>query len=117
MKSIVLGFLMLSLCSLNVLAGQVNNATISTVAMDESGLVRITIEGGTEINPKAGCSSSANNDEYIYDMNSVAGKGWHAIVLSAQLTQKEIHIIGKNSCLALWGTNPYEAVKTLYMMK
>lgn len=77
------------LLSQSAIAGQVNNAAINTVTALDTGLVRVTISGGTEVTSKAGCSASTNNNEFIYDINSAAGQGWHSMVLTAQTTQKK----------------------------
>jgi hypothetical protein len=99
------------------MAGQINNATITRITNDENGIVRITLNGGSEITPKAGCSSSSDGRELTYDLNAVAGKGWHSIALTALATSKPVHVIGKNTCGTLWGSNAYENVGTLYIMQ
>ena len=49
-------------------SGQVNNTVIDTVTVNDDGLVRATMSGGTEVYPKAACSASIANNEYIYDL-------------------------------------------------
>lgn len=97
-------------------AGQVNDAKINRITVDDLGNVRLTLVGGTDVNPKAGCTSSADGREYTFDISSVSGSAWHSIALTALAAQKNIHIIGKNSCLALWGSTPFEAVQAFYIM-
>ena len=97
-------------------AGQFNNAKIDTVATDSSGITRVTLIGGTEVSPKAACSSSADGRQFTYDLNSPSGSGWHSIVLSALAAQKEVHFVGKNTCLNIWSTMPFEETKTIYIL-
>lgn len=115
-KLIFLLYCVLSL-SFPAISGQINNVIIDTIVVDQYGMARITASGGSEVKSKASCSNSTNNNEYVYDVNSIAGKAWHSMVLSAQATQKKVHLVGKNSCLMLWGTNPYEAINAIYLLR
>lgn len=95
-------------------AGQFNDVMITSIAVDSYGIARVTISGGTEVNPPPQCTSDSS--KLTYDLNGLSGSGWHSMVLAAQAAQRKIHIIGKNSCLALWNSTPYEEVDTLYIL-
>jgi len=99
-----------------VIAGQINDAVIDNVAADSNGIVRVTLLEGREISIKPSCSASSDGKQFTYDLNSPAGPGWHSMVLSAQASKKKVHFIGKNSCLAIWGTTAYEEVSSIYVL-
>ncbi len=94
-------------------AGRLDNATVSSVVVDSNGIARVTLDGGTEVDPPPGCT--VNSSKFTYDLNGLSGSAWHSMILTAQATQKNVHIIGKNTCLALNGAL-YEEAGTIYTL-
>jgi hypothetical protein len=115
-KKILAGFFAFSV-SFSAYALQVNNATVTTLVIDGSGIVRATVTGGSTLNEKPGCSQSSSGREFTFDVNSTAGSAWYSALLAAHTAKKKIHIIGGGSCLLLWGSSPFETVSTVYLIE
>ncbi len=115
LNKILLG-LTLILVSFPAFSLQVNNAAVSTIVIDGSGIVRVTLSGGSTLNEKPGCSQSSAGKEFTLDVNSTAGSAWYSALLSAHTANRKVHIIGSNSCLPLWGSSLYESVSTVYLV-
>lgn len=94
-------------------AGHFNNAIISSVVVDSYGVARVTLNSFSQVEPPPGCTVNAT--KLTYDVNGTSGSAWHSMVLSAQARQAKVHIIGKNTCLALNGSL-YEEVGTIYTL-
>ena len=99
------------------IGGQINNATVTRMTNFDDGLVRITLSGGSDVKEKAACSISKDGREFVYDLNTVSGKGWHSVALTALVSAKPVHVIGKNTCDILWGSHEYEKISVFYIMK
>ncbi|MGS2717040.1 hypothetical protein ACVBE9_02620 [Eionea flava] len=109
----LVSFILLMIVTDSVFAGHFNDATISSVVVDANGIARVTLNGAKQVKAPAGCS--VNGTKLTYDVNGPAGSAWHSMAIAAQVAQKNVHIIGKNSCL-VFNSSLYEEISTFYML-